>query len=259
MVDGVTGLRGPCDPGRVQVWVARVVRGLSAPRTRFALLLLLVAAALVLVSVVGVPDTDRVSGVTERAGAWAPVVGVLGIAVLALLVFPRAAVAAVAGLVYGPAPGTLYAVLGTTIGATVAFGVGRALGRAYLVQRLGARLGTVDRWLARRGFLAVLYARILPVVPFGLLNYGFGTTRVRPWVFVVGTAAGILPSTYLYATLGGALDDPTSPEFVVAAALTVAITVAGAVVVHRANQRRRAVGASHPTPGGGAAPGDTLL
>jgi len=226
--------------------VARVVTALSAPRTRFALLVLLVGGALVLVSVVGVPDTEQVSGVTERAGVWAPLVGIIGIAVLALLVFPRAAVAAVAGLVYGPAPGTLYAVLGTTIGATVAFAVGRALGRAYLVQRIGARLGSVDRWLDRRGFLAVLYARILPVVPFGLLNYGFGTTRVRPWVFVVGTAAGILPSTYLYATLGGAVDEPTSPEFLLAAGLTVAITVAGGVVVHRANRRRLA--ARTPTP-----------
>jgi uncharacterized membrane protein YdjX (TVP38/TMEM64 family) len=74
-------------------------------------------------------------------------------------------------------------------------------------------------------------------VPFGLLNYGFGATRVRPGTFLAGTAVGILPSTFLYAVVGAAAADPTSPLFLGAGALTAVLAVLGAVIVGRIHRR----------------------
>lgn len=69
--------------------------------------------------------------------------------------------------------------LGATVGAVAAFYLGRLLGRDAVQHFTGARLQTLDRYLARRGFWAVLAARLVPIVPFNALNYLSGLTAVR--------------------------------------------------------------------------------
>jgi uncharacterized membrane protein YdjX (TVP38/TMEM64 family) len=222
----------------------RAAAGVLDPRFRVALLVVGVGALLAVVVLTGLPTPRRARDVVAGSSvlAVAPI-AVLGIAVLAVALFPRAAVALLAGAVFGPAAATGYVLAGTLLGAAVAFGVGRALGRGYL-DRLTTRRGDagplarLDGLLGRRAFLAVVLARLLPVVPFGLLNYGFGATRVRPAAFLAGTAVGILPSTLLYGVVGSAAADPTSPLFLVSTGLTAVLAVIGAVIVGHLGRNR---------------------
>jgi uncharacterized membrane protein YdjX (TVP38/TMEM64 family) len=217
------------------------VAALLDPRTRAALLVLVVGGLLVAVTAVGVPGPSQVRAVLAAEPVWTPALAVLGIAVLAVLVFPRAGIAVVAGLVFGPWAATGYVMAGTLLGAAVAFGVGRALGREYVASRTsvtGGRLARIDAWLGRRPLLAVVSTRLVPIVPFGLLNYAFGTTRVRLGTFLAGTGIGILPSTVLYATAGSAATDPGSPVFVVSVALAALLALTGLVIAGRTRGRR---------------------
>jgi uncharacterized membrane protein YdjX (TVP38/TMEM64 family) len=215
----------------------RLAAGVLDARFRAGLLLVVLATLLTLVAVTGLPDPERARAVV----AGSPALAVGAIAVLAVALFPRAGVAVVAGVVFGPPLGTTYVLAGTMLGAAVAFGVGRVLGREYLdrlTTRRGreSRLARLDGWLGRRAFLVVVCARLLPVVPFGLLNYGFGATRIRVGTFLAGTAVGILPSTFLYAVVGSAASDPTSPLFLASAGLTAALAAGGVVIVGRAHR-----------------------
>jgi uncharacterized membrane protein YdjX (TVP38/TMEM64 family) len=217
----------------------RVAALLLSPRTRAAVLVVLLGAMLAAVAWAGFPSPARVRAALATDSAWTPVAAVLGIALLAVLLFPRTGIALLAGALFGPAWAVLYVVPGTLLGASVAFGLGRVLGREYLDQ-LAARtrgLARLESWLERRAFLAVLAARLLPMVPFGLLNYGFGATRVHFGTFLGGTAVGILPSTVLYGVVGSSATDPTSPVFLGATALTALLAVAGMVIVGRAHRR----------------------
>jgi uncharacterized membrane protein YdjX (TVP38/TMEM64 family) len=151
------------------------------------------------------------------------------------------------GLVFGPVTATLYALTGTLLGAAVSFGIGRGLGRAQVVRMTAGRtphtrLGRLDEWLARRGFLTVVCARLLPIVPFGLLNYGFGATRVRASTFVLGTAVGILPSTVLYTVVGASATDPGSPTFVISTVLSGLAAVAGVLLARHSTRVMKAGG-----------------
>ena len=56
---------------------------------------------------------------------------------------------------------------------------GRWAGRGVLAARAGGRLHRLDGWLARRGLLAVVVVRLLPLAPFGLVGYAYGTTVRR--------------------------------------------------------------------------------
>ncbi len=66
----------------------------------------------------------------------------------------------------------------------------------------GPRLARVEDVLRRQGVAAVVVARLTPVLPFTIVNYGAGVSAVPRRDFLVGTAVGIVPGTVGYAALG---------------------------------------------------------
>ena len=81
----------------------------------------------------------------------------------------------------------------------------------------GPRVRAVRDAIGRRGFLAILYARILPgraVQPRQLRRRA--SRRSRCAVFAAATALGAAPRAFAYTALGGSLDDLGSPEAIVA-------------------------------------------
>ncbi|HEV2770583.1 MAG TPA: TVP38/TMEM64 family protein [Solirubrobacteraceae bacterium] len=212
---------------------------LSSPRLRLGLLLVVVAGGTVAFLVVGLPSQEQVARVIDDAGLLAPLLFVAVYAVLTVLLFPGSVLTAAGGAVFGVLAGTLLAVVGATLGAIGAFMAGRRLGRAQVERIAAQRMGRLDEWMRRRGFLAVLYARLLPVAPFNALNYVAGVTGVSTRDYSLATAIGIVPGTFAYAALGSTLNDPTSPEFLGALALVLVLAV-GAPLVERALRRRSA-------------------
>lgn len=160
---------------------------------------------------------DRVSG--AGAGGW--VLLALGTGLALLLPVPRTAVSVLVGLVAGFAAGVPIALAGGLLGGLGAFGLSRWLGRDATERLVGLRLARVDRVLARRGFVAVLAGRVLPVMPFVVLSYGAGLTAVRLRAYTGATLLGLLPSTLLQVGAGAS----------VAAVLPGAGTVAAVVLL----------------------------
>ena len=209
-----------------------------------ALLVVLVAAAVV----VGVPDTDVLRARVAGLGPAAPVVFVLLYAAATLLPLPKNVITAVAGLLFGLVDGVLLVLPGAMLGALAAFGLGRWLGRDAVERFTGTRVARVDALLARRGLVAILVSRLVPVLPFTGINYAAGLTAIRPRDFVLGTAIGIVPGTVAYVALGAYGTSPTSWPFVTAVVALLVLSLGGAWL---ASRRRRVSG----PPGAGGPPG----
>lgn len=169
----------------------------------------------------------------DDAGVWAPVAYVVAYAALTVLFFPGAVLTVVGGVVFGSVQGTVLTIIGATLGATAAFLLGRRIGRSSVEALAGERATRVDDWLTRRGFVAVLYTRLLPIVPFNALNYVSGVTGVRLRDYVIGTVVGIIPATFAFSSLGSNIDDLTSPQFLGSVALIVVLLVTGPVLAKR--------------------------
>jgi uncharacterized membrane protein YdjX (TVP38/TMEM64 family) len=163
-----------------------------------------VVTGAVALTVTGLPRAETVRALVDGAAGAGPVVAVMGCAALTLAFVPRSVVAVLGGVVFGPLWGAGYVLAGAVLGATVAYLIGAALGQELLDRRMGPRWRRAQRWLLRRSFAAVIYSRLLPVVPFGLLNYAFGAAGISLRVFVPATLLGIAPSTLAYAALGRA-------------------------------------------------------
>jgi uncharacterized membrane protein YdjX (TVP38/TMEM64 family) len=166
----------------------------------------LVAGAVAVLLLAGLGVGGRLSGWLEAVRAAGPLAPLLFIAVYAVAVVglaPGSVLTLAAGALFGLVRGTLYAFIGATLGATLAFVVARRVARPFFERRFGSdpRLAAVDRAIASEGRKVVLLLRLSPVIPFNVLNYVLGLTRVRPADYVLGFV-GMLPATVLYVYYG---------------------------------------------------------
>jgi uncharacterized membrane protein YdjX (TVP38/TMEM64 family) len=190
-----------------------------SPRLRLAAFAGVLGVVFVVVLLLVARSPDEVRDTVDAAGPIAP---------LAFVV-----IAAAGGLLFGVAAGTALSIVAGVLGAVAAFMLARA-GAAKAVEELASgRLAWLQEAVARRGFVAVLYARIVPGVPRDLANYAFGLTRVSLGAYTAATLLGIAPRAFAYTALGGSLGDLDSPESVVAIALLVAMAILGLVLVRR--------------------------
>ncbi len=154
-------------------------------------------------------------------------------AALTVAFFPGPLLAGASGLLFGTAAGFPLSLCAAVLGASAAFLIARAAGREPVERLAGPRVRALRDAVARRGFLAVLYARIVPGVPYNLVNYGAGLTAIRLPVFAAATALGAAPRAFAYTALGGSLDDLGSPEAIIAIVVLVVMAVGGLVALHR--------------------------
>jgi uncharacterized membrane protein YdjX (TVP38/TMEM64 family) len=141
--------------------------------------------------------------------------------------------AGAAGLLFGTAAGTPLALAGVTGAALAQMLVARRLAAGQHGALLPQRTRAVEDFLTRHGAVAVMESRIVPLLPYGLVNYSAGLTRLDFRQMAVGTVIGAAPKVFAYTALGGSLDNLDSPEAIVAIALLAALALAGALFVRR--------------------------
>lgn len=215
----------------------RVVLPAVPSRARWALVAVLAgaAAAVAAVVVLGAPDVTAVQHLARAAGIWAPALFVLVQVVATVGPVPRTVFTIAAGVLFGSAYGVLIAVAATTGAAAVAFWLVRR-GTARLTARWADR--PAMRWLRmrldRRGLLAVLSLRLLPVVPFPVMNYASGASGVGFGPYLLGTVLGVLPGTAAVVVLSDAVvgGDP-DPRLVVVSAVCAVLGTVGTVLAAR--------------------------
>jgi len=217
--------------------------------------LVVVGAALVLGATARLaPDLlPRFTAWVASLGVWGPVVFVAGYSIAPVLLAPAFLLTIAAGALFGFWAGVLYVMVGGTIGATLAFLIARYAAR-HLVESLLAsspRLVAIDRAVELQGFRLVALLRMSPAVPYVLLNYALGLSRVRLADYVAGSI-GMLPVVAMYVYTGKVAGDlaalasgaaaPRGTAYYALLALGLGSTVAVTLLVTR--MARRAVDAA---------------
>ncbi len=200
---------------------------------RLAILAALVGGAFVLVASSGSLSAQRVRDWVDGYGVAGPLVFIAVSAALTPALFPGPLLAGASGLLFGTWLGTPISIVSATLGATLAFCLSRWIAHDAVEDLEGRRIRALRELIGRRGFLSVLYARIVPGVPYNLVNYAAGLTPVALRAFVAATALGCAPRAFAYTALGGSLDDIGSPEAIAALVVLAVMAVAGLVVARR--------------------------
>jgi len=141
----------------------------------------------------------------EGWGPWGPVFFALGYAVAVVCLVPGSPLCMLAGAAFG-LPVALAAVYGgALLGSTAALLLARGALRPRVTRWLAGhpRLLALDRLMGERGASVTFLLRLTPALPFTLLNYALGLTRLSVPASLAASPA-MLPGIALYASLGAA-------------------------------------------------------
>jgi uncharacterized membrane protein YdjX (TVP38/TMEM64 family) len=146
-------------------------------------------------------------------------------------VIPSGSIIAIAGgMAFGMYLGTLYTTLGALLGSTTAFYIARFLGREAVEKILKGKMQSFEEGIEKRGFLIILILRLIPIIPFNVISYGAGLTKVKFLDYIVATMIGIIPGVIIFTNLGDKALNINSPEFIQAIFLFVALIAASLVL-----------------------------
>jgi uncharacterized membrane protein YdjX (TVP38/TMEM64 family) len=211
------------------------VTELAALRNRLLIALFLLLAVTVAVAMVPLPTPLQMRAWAQSIGMAAPLLFLLGHALVTVAPIPRTVFTLAAGLLFGPLLGVGLSLVATTLSAVLAFGLVRRLAgevvRPYLDRWV---LRAVDARLRRRGWLAVASLRLIPAVPFSMLNYCSALSSISFRHYLAGTA-GIVPGSVAVVVLGDALTGATSPALLAVSLAAAAIGVIGLIVEIRSS------------------------
>ncbi len=149
---------------------------------------------------------------------WVQGAGAAGAGVFALvyvaataLLLPGSLLTLGAGFAYGPVWGTVLISPVSVLAATVSFLLARFVARDWVARKVAAepRFAAIDAAVGESGFKIVALLRLSPVLPFSLMNYALGLTRVRLRDYVLGSWLGMLPGTVMYVYLGSLVTSAT--------------------------------------------------
>jgi len=93
--------------------------------------------------------------------------------------------------------------LGTIIGAILAFYIARIGGKPVITKLIGDKwINRIDGWVERKGTKAILFTRIVPIIPFDLISYMSGITKLKFRNYLFATVIGAFPRCLILALIG---------------------------------------------------------
>jgi len=147
---------------------------------------------------------SQIQAFVAGLGAWGPVVFLLLYAVGPTFLVPGLPLDLAAGILFGPVWGTVYSLVGATVGATIAFLGARTVGREWTEEKLSGPLKKLKEGVDKGGWEFVAFVRLVPIIPFNLLNYALGLTRIRLVPYMLASFVFMAPATVVYVYAGWA-------------------------------------------------------
>lgn len=178
----------------------------------------------------------------ETLRMWLHSLGVMGPVVFALLyiagvvaAFPAFVMTLIMGALFGPVIGIILVSIASTAGVSVCFLISRHFARERIKLWLSKyeKFSELDRMSEEHGAIIVALTRLVPVLPFWFINYGFGLTRVPFKTYLLWSWLGMFPGTVVYVLSANAITEGLTqgrvPFKLVSVILTAVVVLAALV------------------------------
>ena len=166
----------------------------------------------------------------QQTGGWAPVLYIGLFILLPAFFFPVAVLALAGGLLFGLWWGSVYTFIGAVLNCAMMFLLARYVGRSQVQRLVEQKLS--PQWQRRlqmadgkEGFLLLIILRLIPAVPYNLINYTFGLTGISFSSYLLASVIGIIPGTFAFINIGDKTLEAGSPSFWIAIGLLVLLLV----------------------------------
>lgn len=148
--------------------------------------------------------------------------------IAAALSIPGAAILTLAaGALFGLLWGTVIVSFASTIGATLAFLVSRFILRDSVQAKFGDRLDALNKGIEKEGGFYLFTLRLVPAVPFFLINLLMGLTKIKTLTFYWVSQLGMLTGTIVYVNAGTQLAQIDSVQEILSFGLAASFVLLG--------------------------------
>lgn len=131
------------------------------------------------------------------------------------------------GAIFGLLSGTLIVSFASSIGATLAFLVSRFLLRDSIQKRFASKLAALNENFDRDGAFYLFTIRLVPVLPFFLVNLAMGLTRIKTSTFYIVSQIGMLAGTLVFVNAGTQLAKINSLSGILSPGLILSFSLLG--------------------------------
>ena len=132
-----------------------------------------------------------------------------------------------AGAIFGFGWGVALVSFASAIGATIAMLGARFVLRDWVQARFGAQLGGINQGVEREGAFYLFTLRLIPAVPYFLINLAMGLTPIRTWTYYWVSQLAMFPATVIYVNAGTQLARLDSPAGILSGQLIGAFVLLG--------------------------------
>ncbi len=148
-------------------------------------------------------DLERYKALIEQLGAKGPLLGIAAMVIVSFLPLPAETVAIANGIVFGRGLGFVLTWTGAMLAALIAFCLARWLGQPIVNRILPkSALERFDRQIKNHGAPFLLLARMIPFIPYTVVNYGSGLSPVRLWTYTWTSAIGMVAPIFAFVSVG---------------------------------------------------------
>ncbi|UVE95456.1 TVP38/TMEM64 family protein [Dietzia sp. B32] len=190
-----------------------------------------VGLVILAVTLVPTPGLEQFREWATHLGPWFPVAFFAAYAIVTIAPVPRSTFTYSAAVLFTPAVAIPWSLVASCIAATLAFAGVRRLGHDRTAAlRADPRVASIDTRLRRRGWLSVGSLRLVPAVPFSVVNYAAALTSISYPQFLLATLVGSAPGTVAAVLLGHSLTEGDGTAALWATAGFAAVGLVGMVL-----------------------------
>jgi uncharacterized membrane protein YdjX (TVP38/TMEM64 family) len=140
-------------------------------------------------------------------GIWAPILYILVYSIATLCILPSTPLNLTGGAIFGSVWGTVWTSVAAILAAIISFWFSRTIGRKFIEQKLAGKWQSIDKEMQGGGFFYMFAIRLLPLIPYGIVNFAAGLTSIKFRDYFFGTLLGTVPGILPFVMMGDGLED----------------------------------------------------
>lgn len=173
--------------------------------TIIALGLFCIIATVIGFILLGGIDRSQLQLWLQKMGVWAPVLYILIYSIATICILPSTPLNLTGGAIFGSVWGTVWTSIAAILAAILSFGFSRTIGRNVVEQKLAGKWESIDREMHQGGFFYMFAIRLLPLIPYGIVNFAAGLTSIKFRDYFFGTLLGTVPGILPFVMMGAGL------------------------------------------------------
>jgi uncharacterized membrane protein YdjX (TVP38/TMEM64 family) len=152
--------------------------------------------------ILGGIEQKQIESWLNQAGILAPLVYIILYTIATLLLLPSTPLNLTGGVIFGTIWGTIWTSIAALIAAIIAFYFTRTIGKEIIQEKFAGRWEAINSEITQGGVFYMFAIRLLPIIPYGLVNFVAGLTSITVKDYIVGTSLGTIPGILPFVMMG---------------------------------------------------------